>query len=431
MASLNSNNYVYGAGSKQPSYSGDRFVPSRRTITPFASERMFNSPFSGVPVGYFSNQLSMESFGVPLLEMQKSSILNYRVSRRTPLVVANNAKRREEPRYNIPTKPIRILDAPEITKDVFCNVMSLSKSNVLGVGLGTKLYSYHFNSREVVDFFDAESSHEICSVNWLDEQYLVCGDSSSRITIVDIEKRAKFSLKLAEDSTAIFSLTSLTDSRTIICGTEDSQVCWVDPRVREGDCFSSICAGGISSLKISPSETYLAAGCSSGDVFIYDLRNTLEPLAVLDSHGDGGVLGVIWASEDRLVTGGGEKKGCIDVWNMDQISCIYTENTESRVTSLQLTGDGDIISTHGQPGNEIKLWSLYHDQSQLSQVASITSFANDILSSALNLETNTLATVSYNEVIEIWKGFEKTWNEPVPSPSPGILSLDHPKNGIR
>ncbi|NGX42897.1 MAG: hypothetical protein K940chlam7_01185 [Chlamydiae bacterium] len=435
MAYFNSINYFSDAGSNQPPHVGDRYTPLRReTITSLASERMFNPgkpPFSGISDrDDFCNQLSMASFGVSLAEMQKSPILKYRVSRRTPLAVASNAKRREEPQYNIPTKPIRFLDAPGISKDVFCNVMSLSKSNVLGIGMGTKLYSYDVNSREVAELFDVESSCEICSVDWYDEQRLICGDSFSQITIIDIVKGAKYSSKVDEDSSAIFSLISSTDSRTITCGTEDSQVCWVDPRIGDGSYFSSICTDSISSLKTSPSEIYLAAGCSNGDVFIYDLRNTLEPLAVLDSHGDG-VLGVIWASENRLVTGGGEKKGCIDVWNIDEGRRIHTQYMNSRVTSLQLTGDGDIISTHGEPGSEIKLWNLQNNQSQLSQVASITSLTNDILSSALNPETNTLATVSYNEVIEIWKGFEKRkiGNEPVPSP--GILSLDHPKNSIR
>ncbi len=71
----------------------------------------------------------------------------------------------------IPAQPERVLDAPNIRDDYYCNLLDWSGHNVLAVALDDTLYLWNATSGQIDELFQLREDH-ITSVSWV-------GDGSS------------------------------------------------------------------------------------------------------------------------------------------------------------------------------------------------------------------------------------------------------------
>ena len=62
----------------------------------------------------------------------------------------------------VPTKPSRILDAPDIVDDYYLNLLSWSSSNVLAVALANNVYLWNAATNEVSELLQLEQSARVC-----------------------------------------------------------------------------------------------------------------------------------------------------------------------------------------------------------------------------------------------------------------------------
>jgi WD40 repeat protein len=70
----------------------------------------------------------------------------------------------------LPTPPSQVLDAPELADDYYLNLVDWSSSNVLGVGLGSSVYTWSAQTSEVkklCDLAESDPPDSITSINWV------------------------------------------------------------------------------------------------------------------------------------------------------------------------------------------------------------------------------------------------------------------------
>lgn len=82
----------------------------------------------------------------------------------------------------------RILDAPNLKNDYYLNIMDWGKNNILAVALGSELYLWNSENRNVVKLFQATGSDYPTSVAWSEEcRFVSAGFMSSKLQIWDAE----------------------------------------------------------------------------------------------------------------------------------------------------------------------------------------------------------------------------------------------------
>lgn len=64
----------------------------------------------------------------------------------------------------VPTKPSRILDAPDIVDDYYLNLLSWSSTNVLAVALANNVYLWNAATNEVSELLQLEQGDCVTSV---------------------------------------------------------------------------------------------------------------------------------------------------------------------------------------------------------------------------------------------------------------------------
>lgn len=82
----------------------------------------------------------------------------------------------------------RILDAPRLKNDFYLNIMDWGKNNVLAIALGSELYLWNAENRNVVKLFQATRGDYPTSVAWSeDSRFVSAGFKSSKLQLWDAE----------------------------------------------------------------------------------------------------------------------------------------------------------------------------------------------------------------------------------------------------
>ena len=91
----------------------------------------------------------------------------------------------------VPTKPSRILDAPDIVDDYYLNLLSWSSSNVLAVALANNVYLWNAATNEVSELLQLEQGDCVTSVSWAPGgSHLCVGTDSAAVQLWDASRMA-------------------------------------------------------------------------------------------------------------------------------------------------------------------------------------------------------------------------------------------------
>ncbi|CAI8016279.1 Cell division cycle protein 20 homolog [Geodia barretti] len=286
------------------------------------------------------------------------------------------------------------------------NVLDWGKNNVLAIGLGSSVFLWNANNGSVNHLTDMGSEEEyVASLSWAaNGKYLAVGSSDSAIQLWDVAKERRIRvIRSHSDRIGVMAW----NSHTLASGSRDASIHNHDVRM------SSHCVAQyvhhkleVCSLKWSPDGTKLASGSNDNLVCLWPSGSgILEPQTVLAGH-QAAVKAVSWCPwrSNLLATGGGSNDRCIKLWNVSLGKCVESIETQSQVSSLAWNRESkEIISSHGNPKNHLAVWKC----STMCKVGEITGHQGRILQMSLSPRKSSVATLSADETLRVWKCFDQ------------------------
>ncbi|XP_057897986.1 cell division cycle protein 20 homolog [Melospiza georgiana] len=312
---------------------------------------------------------------------------------------------RKNSRY-IPSKPERVLDAPEMFNDYYLNLIDWSSQNFLAVALDDTVYLWNHTSREIIPLLQMEHPDVyISSVSWIkDGDYLVVG--TGEVQLWDVEQQKH--LRTMTSHCACVGTLSW-NSCILSSGAWTGHIHHHDVRVAEH--HVAALAGHtheVCGLRWSLDGCYLASGGNDNLANVWPCTQggggDFSPVQTFTQH-QGAVKAVAWCPWQMNVpaTGGGASDRHIRIWNVCSGACLSAVDTLSQVTSiLWSTNYKELISGHGFAQNQLVIWKY----PTMTKVAELQGHTDRILNLTMSPNGTAVASAAADETLRICRCFE-------------------------
>lgn len=306
------------------------------------------------------------------------------------------------PCRKIQKTPARVMDAPDMQDDFYCNLIDWSSTDDLAVGLGSSVYCWNAGNNRVAKLCDLGSS-AVTSVNWTQQgKHLAVGSESGEVQIWDKEKCRKLRTMTGHEG-KVCSIAW--NGYVLSTGGQDGHIIHRDVR-QAAHSFADVHAHRLQvcGLKWSPDCTQLASGSDDCKVRIWNLRSH-APAPVLEcSHHKAAVKALAWSPHQAgmLASGGGVADKCIHLWNTTNDVTVKSVDTGSQVCNLIWSNNvNEIVSTHGYSQFEVAIWKA----SSMTRFATLPGHSQRVLYLTISPDGRKIATGSGDHSVRIWDVF--------------------------
>uniref|UniRef100_H3DCT1 Cell division cycle 20 homolog n=1 Tax=Tetraodon nigroviridis TaxID=99883 RepID=H3DCT1_TETNG len=310
----------------------------------------------------------------------------------------------------ISTTPDRILDAPELRNDFYLNLFDWSSRNFLAVALHNNVYLWDATQGDIIFLMTLESEDDyVCSLSWTkDGSYLAVGTSDCKVQLWDVENQKR--LRSMASHTARVGSLSWND-HILSSGSRSGHIHHHDVRVAEHHiCTLAGHSQEVCGLQWSPDGRYLASGGNDNLLCVWPRvpegspGNRSQAIHKWSEH-QGAIKALAWCpwQPNILASGGGTSDRHIRIWNVNSGSCVSSLDTQSQVSSLVFAPNyKELVSAHGYAHNNVVIWKY----PSLTKVVELHGHGDRVFNVALSPDYSTIATVSGDETICLWKSFE-------------------------
>ncbi|TNM97713.1 hypothetical protein fugu_013959 [Takifugu bimaculatus] len=341
----------------------------------------------------------------------------------------------------ISSTPDRILDAPELRNDFYLNLLDWSSRNFLAVALHNNVYLWDATRGDIIFLMKLEREEDyVCSLSWTKEgSYLAVGTSDCKVqvgtdppliqhgscithvflmfpacnsvisvapdqdtfTTTDVRVAEHHICTLTGHSQEVCGLQWSPDGRYLASGGNDNLVC-VWPRVQDGGLGNRSQAihkwsDHQGAVKVRCSRPKLASCLSMIYRYLVKSCENFQTLMRFQA--------LAWCpwQPNILASGGGTSDRHIRVWNVNSGSCISSLDTQSQVSSLVFAPNyKELVSAHGYAHNNVVIWKY----PSLTKVVELHGHDDRVFNVTLSPDASTIATISGDEIICLWKSFE-------------------------
>ncbi|EGB11233.1 hypothetical protein AURANDRAFT_1966, partial [Aureococcus anophagefferens] len=306
--------------------------------------------------------------------------------------------------------PFKVLDAPGLSDDFYLDLVHWSSSNVLAVGLGSKVYlrSPRSAAREkgatsrVDELCDVGARDAVSSLAWNARgSLLAVGSRSGRIAVWDFGNVALFSCPGDAPGHGARVGTLCWRGDALASGSRDRAICCRDVREPRSN-YARLRAHRqeVCGLRWSPCGDFLASGGNDNDLKVWDARRLLQ------SFGDhvAAVKAIAWSPHKRgsLASGAGTADRTIKFWDARTCALVDSVDTGSQVCALAWSRSVDeLVSTHGYSLNQICIWNV----PSLTNYATLTGHCRRVLYLAISPDNQTIVTGAGDETLRFWSCF--------------------------
>ncbi|KAI4898160.1 hypothetical protein NFI96_024924 [Prochilodus magdalenae] len=322
----------------------------------------------------------------------------------------------------ISSVPERILDAPELRNDFYLNLMDWGRQNLLAVALSEHVYLWDAAQGDIVLLKKMEEENSyVSSVSWSkDGNFLAIGTSTSKVELWDVQYQKR--LRCMDSHTTRVASLSWND-HVLSSGARSGLIHQHDVRVAEHHtCTLRGHAQEVCGLAWSPDGRYLASGGNDNTVNIWSGAQQTGVHSFTEH--EGAVKALAWCpwQSSILATGGGTSDRHIRIWNVNSGSCINAWDTQSQVSSLVFAPNyKELVSGHGYAHDTIAIWKY----PSLAKVTELEGHESRVLNLALSPDGSTVASISADESIRLWKCFEKDPSKKAKLPATSKITRQH------
>lgn len=410
---------------RRSTISADRFIgrPFNELEFAVASNHLLGKRSLPEPTRY-QDLLSQTLFGPSTDEMSSRSRLNLRDQRRLTPISGNTAldgRNQREIRINVCTDLLKILDAPELSNNVYHNPLDMDKDGSIVVALNDALYHAKRVSTGSIVHSElySQSETEINTVHLdYDGRQVAFATKAGSLQLVDVATQQSQMIVGPLNTDVSESIVTLVQhgEHEWLTGSNTGLVKVYDTRVAassDGNIGIQGHTNGVCKVAQSPLYPHLvASGGIDDSARVWDLRNPDTPL--LDLEHTAAVLGLDFHPQKNLLaTGAGTSDACLRVLNCDSGILRDKIRTNGQVTNCLWSPHHDwrIVTTPGFDGNGIvSVWDRSFDMAPLKEVAQLKcDSANRVLFAAKRPRGAELVTASDDESIRIWSPFERSY----------------------
>mmetsp|Transcript_64557 Transcript_64557/g.154226 ORF Transcript_64557/g.154226 Transcript_64557/m.154226 type:complete len:464 (-) Transcript_64557:22-1413(-) len=305
---------------------------------------------------------------------------------------------------DVPSKPYRILDAPQIRDDFYLNLLDWSSLNLIAVGLGDSVFIRNQDTNRV-SLLSSLSPDVVTSVKWAENgRHLAVGTMCSDVQLWDVETNVMIrQVGGHRDRVGIMAW----NDNLLSTGSRDGRVLHRDVREPADWNFRSEDHGGeVCGLAWSPDQQQLATGSNDGDVRLWSLDgiHSKRPRLKLAEYHRAAVRAIAWSPHQRglVATGGGVSDQVIRFCNALTDTPTKSFSAGSQVCNLHWARNAnEVVSTHGYSNNEIIVWRY----PCLTRIASLRGHAARVLHLAASPDGRCLVTGAADETLRFWEVF--------------------------
>lgn len=385
---------------------GDRFIPQRISInstnfTMMTVKELLDSDDEEIPRNKYHDILRANLSNAETFK-EKSKLFTYNTRESKKDIVepiqANTLKLKpkRKSRFELPTSPYQVLEAPCLEDDYYLNHLDWSNENKLAVCLANRIYILNNITQKMEKLYEAFDCEAICSVKWSpDGNKLAVGNLLGQMTIWDVIKGEE-----------IYSIDSHTDriasidwKNNIILGSRDSEISHIDDRCKNVVNKYKGHDEEVCKVIWSPDEKMFASGGNDNKMCIWNINKSMPIMK--EMHG-GCIKALGWSTKQYgiLASGGGANDHMLNIWNTGTKEKLHSRNTGSQICSLVFsTMTNDVITSHGMPNNEINIWRA----KGLKKVGTLNGHKERVLYNALSPCGTSLVTGSPDETLRFWQ----------------------------
>ncbi|GAA5848244.1 hypothetical protein JCM9279_000988 [Rhodotorula babjevae] len=306
--------------------------------------------------------------------------------------------------------PFKVLDAPELADDYYLNLVDWSSTNVLGVGLGSSVYTWSAQTSEVkklCDLSESDPPDSITSINWVQRgNQVAVGTKSGMIQIWDAQ--AGRIIRRMTGHTARVGALAWND-HILTSGSHDRLIYHRDVRIKDHWTTKlAVHRQEVCGLKWSD-DNQLASGGNDNKLFVFD-KMSETPLHRFTDH-VAAVKAIAWNPHQHgiLASGGGTADQKLRFWNTLTGNLLQEVDTGSQVCNMLYSkNSNELVTTHGfsagQAQNQVIIWRY----PSMQQVAQLTGHTYRVLYLAASPDGQTIVTGAGDETLRFWSAFPKS-----------------------
>lgn len=317
------------------------------------------------------------------------------------------APRRRAPSRHIGTKPVKILDAPNIQEDFYLNLLDWGSTGALAVALHDAVYLWNADTGSIDKLCETTDSNGdyVTSVQWSgDGRFVAVGTNSQSVQLWDATRMAKVR-QWSPHNARVGALAW--NGWTLTSGGRDARIVHSDVRSRNAPYAALVShQEEICGLKWNPSGQQLASGGNDNLVCVWDAGTAAatHPRLTMTAH-TAAVKALAWCPHQAnlLATGGGTADRTLRFWNTASGACVKHVDTNSQVSGIQWSPSAmELVTSHGFSQNQLTVWKY----SSLSRMAELKGHTHRVLQLALSPDGTTVVSGGADETLRFWKVFE-------------------------
>ncbi|KAL6945489.1 hypothetical protein ACO0QE_002948 [Hanseniaspora vineae] len=305
---------------------------------------------------------------------------------------------------DIPKIPYRVLDAPGLADDFYCDMIDWSSQDRLAVVLGKSCFLTDDVTNDVTELDSLKNEFHLSytGLQWANSgSHLALGLSNGLTQIYDVVKN-KCIRTLSGHIDRVSCLSW--NNHVLSTGSRDSKILHRD--VRSPDQFFETLATHqqeVCGLKWNVLENKLASGGNDNIVCVYDGVNK-NPVMKMEEH-HAAVKAIAWSPHKRglLATGGGTADRHLKVWNVNTSLKLKDVDSGSQICNLIWSKNtNEILTSHGFSKFQLTLW----DYPTMDPVATLKAHSFRVLHLTLSNDGTTVVSGAGDETLRYWKLFQ-------------------------
>ncbi|GME73555.1 unnamed protein product [[Candida] boidinii] len=335
--------------------------------------------------------------------------------------------------------PLKVLDAPGLRNDFYCNLISWSPEyDHVAVGLGA--ITYIWKDAEGTKPLQSIATEQISCVSFSNKEYLIVGTKSGRLILYNLLLSTDVQCtKIFNQSDGICCVSWLSKNDLFYCGDDGGNI-GLFHITKINDVYDIIKRSSFSSheqqicgMDVSPDTREISVGGNDNIVKIYDTSNLESPRLKFSLKHQAAVKAIAYCPwmPSLLVTGAGSKDRKIRFWHTKTGTLIDFIETEGQITSLiwsrsckQLVASFGFSTPDVHDNDKSVLLQVYSYPDKRTVTRILASTSMRALSSSISSNCDTIVLAISDQSVRLYNIWKASHNLSCGSFEGGIFGSD-------